>query len=297
MLKQIVDTALNSHPELVRIRDVVEKEILHHDILEILMGAGALSRMTLRGGTCLRLCYNSSRLSEDLDFTAGSNFQPEMLEGIDVVLKSKLESNYQLDIAVHKPVIARGDTSTWKITIEKFANRPDLPSQKIRLDVCAYPSLDRTKRPLIDHYQTRSSMHGLLIPAQSLAEILCDKLIAFAYRERRIKPRDVWDLVWLSQQNIVPDCTFIVEKLQLREKSQASFLKKIKHHCQLIKESEEVKTDFYQEMTRFVSRTVATTSLEQPSFWEYVGIQVSDYVATTERLLSTQGGAELPFKM
>jgi predicted nucleotidyltransferase component of viral defense system len=49
----------------------VEKELLHHDILREMSMAGLLKNLTFIGGTCLRACYGSSRLSEDLDFTGG----------------------------------------------------------------------------------------------------------------------------------------------------------------------------------------------------------------------------------
>ena len=53
----LVDTALNNNSDLASLRVVVEKEILHHDILRILSGAGSLKRLTFMGGTCLRACY------------------------------------------------------------------------------------------------------------------------------------------------------------------------------------------------------------------------------------------------
>ncbi len=58
---------------------VVEKELLHHDILRVLSGSGLLAKLTFIGGTCLRACYGSHRLSEDLDFTGGADFSRDSL--------------------------------------------------------------------------------------------------------------------------------------------------------------------------------------------------------------------------
>ncbi len=72
LFDQLVDEALRSRAELATLRPVVEKEILHHDILRETIGAGLLAGLTFLGGTCLRACYGSARLSEDLDFAGGA---------------------------------------------------------------------------------------------------------------------------------------------------------------------------------------------------------------------------------
>jgi len=55
-------------------RPVIEKELLHCDILFGLDRAGLLDELTFQGGTALRLCYGSPRFSEDLDFAGGRDF-------------------------------------------------------------------------------------------------------------------------------------------------------------------------------------------------------------------------------
>ena len=75
LFDQVVNEALRSRAELTSLRPVVEKELLHHDILREMSEAGLLRWLIFIRGTCLRACYGSSRLSEDLDFTGGSDFQ------------------------------------------------------------------------------------------------------------------------------------------------------------------------------------------------------------------------------
>jgi predicted nucleotidyltransferase component of viral defense system len=71
LFDKIVDQALNNSPELSPLRIVVEKEISHHDILRVMSEGGLLKNLTFTGGTCLRNCYGSQRLSEDLDYVPG----------------------------------------------------------------------------------------------------------------------------------------------------------------------------------------------------------------------------------
>jgi len=67
LFDQLVEDALNNTRDLAPLRIVVEKELLHHDILRILSEARLLSQLTFIGGTCLLACYGSNRLSEDFD--------------------------------------------------------------------------------------------------------------------------------------------------------------------------------------------------------------------------------------
>lgn len=278
MLKHLVNQALHKKPEFAGMDDVVEKEILHHEILYLLHKEGFLQQLTFIGGTALRLCYGSSRLSEDLDFAGGVNFVPSDFDGLANALQHHLHQIYRLNVAVHQPKLDKGDTSTWKVTIEKFANRPDLPSQKLHIDICAYPALDPVYYPAMDHYQIGSKMDGLPIAVESLQEILADKLIAFAFGERPIKPRDVWDLSWLSQRNTTLLSSLVEKKLLLRGKSQDVFIELIQKHAHQIKFDQDIKRDFYQEMSLFVSPEVAQRTLEQQPFWAYVGNVVLGYV-------------------
>lgn len=57
LFDSLVDEALKSRAELSLLRPVVEKELLHHDILREMSSAGLLSGLTFIGGTCLRACY------------------------------------------------------------------------------------------------------------------------------------------------------------------------------------------------------------------------------------------------
>ena len=74
LFDRLVDEALNNQPHLSSLRIVVEKELLHHDILRVLNQNHLLTNLTFIGGTCLRTCYGGIRLSEDLDFTGGKVF-------------------------------------------------------------------------------------------------------------------------------------------------------------------------------------------------------------------------------
>lgn len=63
---KLVNMAMKD-PGRKAMRQVIEKELLHFDILFALEREGLLDMLTLRGGTCLRLCAGSPRFSEVID--------------------------------------------------------------------------------------------------------------------------------------------------------------------------------------------------------------------------------------
>ena len=140
LFDEIVNEALSQNAELTSLRVVVEKELLHHDILLAMSDAGLLQNLCFIGGTCLRACYGSNRLSEDLDFTGGTNFKRETLTELKTVLVDKLQKKYGLSVQVSEPRKETGNVDTWKLQIQTRPERKDLPAQRINIDICAIPS-------------------------------------------------------------------------------------------------------------------------------------------------------------
>lgn len=281
MLKPQINQILQMNPEYASIIPVIEKEILHHDIMDVLIKQGALQTLTFIGGTSLRMCYNSSRLSEDLDFNGGHNFKASDFNGLDIEIQKYIQNKYETNVWVNKPTDDKqSDTSSWRISIEKETNRPDLPRQKLHIDVCAIPSFDIEKRPLLNHYNIVVPTEGILVPVQSLQETLADKLIALAYRARRIKPRDIWDIVWIKQRGIDLEKILVEKKLAARNKQINDFHKMLTIQLQALMHDDEVRTDFNKEMSRFIPTSIKERTLDKAEYWTYVQTEVSSLVST-----------------
>jgi len=294
MLKQQIRQIVQSNPEYAAVTPALEKEILHHDIMHVLIKHGALQRMTFIGGTSLRMCYNSSRLSEDLDFNGGHDFQPSEFEGLEFEIQTYIQKKYETDVWVSRPSdVLEGDTVSWKISIEKEPNRPDIPRQKMHIDVCAIPSFDVERRPLINHYDLVVPTEGILVPVQSLQETLADKLIALAYRARRIKPRDIWDIVWIKQRGIELSEVLVNKKLNARRKETDDFQQALSAALTRLMSDEEVHNDFKMEMSRFIPREIKERTLDNPEYWSYVQREVH----STASLLLQDEAPSNPFDM
>lgn len=294
MLKQQIRQIVQSNPDYAAVAPVIEKEILHHDIMDVLIKQGVMQRLTFIGGTSLRMCYNSSRLSEDLDFNGGHDFKPSEFDGLESEIQTYIQSKYETEVWVNKPSgEQQGDTISWKISIVKEANRPDLPRQKMHIDVCAIPSFDIERRPLINHYDIVVPTEGILVPVQSLQETLADKLIALAYRARRIKPRDIWDIVWIKQRGIDLSKILVEKKLTARQKQTEEFRLALSVQLAKLMSEDEVRDDFNMEMSRFIPKQIKERTLDNPDYWAYVQGEVN---AIASELLN-DGTPKNPFHM
>ena len=280
MLKEQIQKIVAANPGYAAVAPVVEKEILQHDIMDVLIRQGAMQTLTFIGGTLLRMCYNSARLSEDLDFNGGYDFKPSCLDGLELEIQKHIQNKYEVEVWVNKPAESKqGDTSSWTISIVKEASRPDLPRQKMHIDVCAIPSFDIEKRPLLNHYNIVVPTEGILIPAQSLRETLADKVIALAYRARRIKPRDIWDIVWIKQRGIELSQALVENKLQAREKCKDDFIKALQIQLARLMREDETRDDFNMEMGRFIPAKIKERTIDNPDYWAYVQLEVNEIVS------------------
>ena len=296
LFDQLVMQALQVDRELLPLRVVVEKELLHHDILREMAEAGLLQSLTFMGGTCLRACYGSNRLSEDLDFTGGADFKRERLQALGAVLIKRLQVKYGLMIEVSEPRREVGNVDTWKLKVITHPEQPHLPMQRINIDICAVPSYEPRPMVLRNHYGVDMGTSGLILQAESRAEILADKLVAFALRPNRIKNRDLWDIAWLRQQAVDVPLPLVVKKIADHKQTKDSFIDLLQQRLQQLQSDSQVQVDFRQEMRRFLPPIVATRTVENPPFWDYLRAMVIEEGQRVLRFL-TQGDEVMPFSM
>ena len=275
LFDSLVDNALNQQPQLGSLRVVVEKELLHHDILRAMSEAGLLQKLTFIGGTCLRTCYGSQRLSEDLDFSGGADFTREQLAGMADHLREVLQDKYGLNVEISEPTRDTGNVDTWKLKIQTRPGRPDLPAQKINIDVCAIPSYLPQPRMLLNPYGVDMGTMGLIVNAESREEIFADKLVAFALRPNRLKHRDLWDIVWLHQAGIKPALDLLKNKLNDHQCTALDFNTAFAERVSLLKNDPKLEAEFYKEMQRFLPVSQLKT-VTQVGFWQFLNLLFQD---------------------
>jgi predicted nucleotidyltransferase component of viral defense system len=276
LFDQLVTEALKNQPDLSTLRIVVEKELLHHDVLRVLSHNNLLANLTFIGGTCLRCCYGGIRLSEDLDFTGGSDLTRASLSEMGQVLIENLNDKYGLLVKVSEPIKDKGNVDTWKIKVETRPGQKHLPAQCINIDICAVPSYEKRPMMLLNPYGVDMGTSGLIIQAQSREEIYADKLMAFALRPNRIKYRDLWDMVWLHQQRLKPKFELIPNKLRDRNYRLEYFLNLFNDRKQSLIENNKISLEFKQEMRRFLSSEQVNQIVEKDNLWDFITYLIED---------------------
>ncbi len=270
LFDQLVAQASEKQSGFHPLRSVVEKELLHHDILRTMNEAGLLAKLTFIGGTCLRMCYNSKRLSEDLDFAGGQSFNKAALNILGQTLRGMFRAKYGLDAEIKEPARETGNTDTWKLKIITQPENKDLPAQRINVDVCAVPSHDHRPMMLLNHYGVDMGTSGLILRAQSREEILADKVVALAFRPNRIKNRDLWDIGWLKQQNVELPINLIPRKIADRHKLPDEFVRLLNVRIEALAGDKTAHADFIKEMRRFLPGSIVRETLEKSDFWQYL---------------------------
>ncbi|WP_275628051.1 nucleotidyl transferase AbiEii/AbiGii toxin family protein [Pseudomonas sp. 273] len=294
LFDRLVDQALSNTPELSPLRVVVEKELLHHDIMRILSEAGLLEKLCFIGGTCLRACHGSRRLSEDLDFTGGADFEREDFAHLKAALVISLESKYGLAVEVSEPVREQGNVDTWKLKVQTRPQAPHLPAQRIHIDICAIPTYQKKPMALLNPYGVDMGTEGLILNTESLEEIYVDKILAFALRRNRIKNRDLWDLAWLKQRGIEPAYELIPAKLADHHVEVAMFLRLAEERVNALLGEPQVKVDFRQEMRRFLPAEIVAQTVDNERFWEYLASAVDALMKQVKSSLDKTGQAGEP---
>ena len=285
LFDDLVEQALKNQSSLAPLRMVVEKELLHHDILRVLSETALLARLTFIGGTCLRACYGSARLSEDLDFTGGADFDRHVLAAMAEALIDSLQVKYGLKVEVSEPVRETGNTDTWKLKVQTRPGRRDLAAQRINIDVCAIPSYQARPMLLRNPYGVEMGTSGLIVQAESREEIFVSKIVAFALRPNRIKNRDLWDMAWLRQQSVTPAFELLRAKLKDHRTPTRQFLSTLDARRSSLHGDSAVAAGFRQEMQRFLPPELAAQTAAQGAYWTYLCSLVDELCAEAARRL------------
>jgi predicted nucleotidyltransferase component of viral defense system len=272
--KALVARAMHD-PDYAGMQPVIEKELLHYDILFCLKEQGFLRNLTFQGGTALRLCYGSNRLSEDLDFAGGFDFNSSTVVDMKECLETYIGHRYALDVSVKDPESLRQgvrqnciNVDKWQISIITSPERRDLPKQKIKIEVANSPSYTKDAVLLRSNYDfLPDGYSSILVPTESMDEILADKLLSLPATTSHVRFRDIWDISWLQQRGAETNVELINNKvrdygLHDYEENVAQLIEKLSTIVQ--------GESFKNEMKRFLPQDVYQRTMGQPAFTQYL---------------------------
>ena len=269
------------------LRPVVEKELLHYDILFALDSEGLLDALTFQGGTSLRLLHGGVRFSEDLDFAGGTDFDPAALAALGKCIERRVGERYGLEVRVRSPrEQARDDdgrvrVERWQVVVVTAPARPDLPVQRIKLEVANVPALSRVPLRLIGNYPFLPDGYAdTFVLGESLDEIVADKLVALP-SARHPRYRDLWDIPWALGRGAEVRTDWVAAKLS--DYGIDDFGQRLDALLVALPGLIEGET-FAAEMRRFLPADVHARTLGRATFRAGVGAEL---VRTFESLRDT----------
>ncbi len=289
----LVDLAMRETGR-AHMRPVIEKELLHYDILFALSEANLLDTLTFQGGTSLRLCHGAPRFSEDLDFAGGPGLDTRKLLDIKQCLEDYLSSRYGLNVQVRAPQIQamnggpveprRTQVAKWRISIQTAPARPDIPKQRIKLEVAEIPAYTRDIQGLTRNYSFLPDGYSdVLLGVESLNEIMADKLVSLPACDRYVRHRDIWDLRWLKQQGARPDLALVTSKIE--DYGETHYTDKLRTTINQL-DGIVHGTPFKQEMSRFIPQDVQDRTLHRDGFDTFLTNEIRGLLLTVEKALN-----------
>lgn len=267
-------------PGRVHMRPVIEKELLHYDILFSLDREGLLDQLTFQGGTALRLCHGSPRFSEDLDFAGGPEFSGDRLRELKACIEAYLGPRYGMAVRTREPADLRNEpenvgvhVSKWQIAVVTAPQRKDVPQQRIKIEVANVPAWTREPRPLLVNYDFLPDGYAdTLVMTETLHEVMADKLVSLVNTEKYVRHRDIWDLRWLKQQGARVDVDLVSRKIH--DYSIENYSGKLRATWERLPEIVRGEP-FRQEMSRFLPMDVQERTLAKDKFYDFLADEVS----------------------
>ena len=273
----IAEQIVRDEPGLASCLPVIEKELLHVEILRAMHQAGHLRHLTFKGGTCLRLCHGGLRFSEDLDFSGGKTFDNTLLRDIEDVLRARIGERYGLEVTVAPPKLAEGGTRSVRRWVARIVTRPAGSDARIGVQRIKLEIDDREAPADIAPVPVRQR-HALVaddfvpfpIQAASIADICSDKMVAYpmsVLTREHPRHRDAWDIAWLTER--LGAATADLAKRAADKVSARGLRPRMPEALRLTAErgGALIESDgFRATLLRFVPRDVAAVTVGDPQY-------------------------------
>lgn len=193
------------------------KEYLQFVILHFIYNSKEYSRLTMYGGSLLRICHGLKRMSEDLDFQTEDTVDLNLLKQ-DLI--HYFQNTYDFDLDVKVKTDRLGGTNMLVLgfnILEELSLETAYKTLKIRLDINHLPTTNEFPIELIPIVKDD---YVFSIKTYTLPVLMASKIAAVFLRKNRsvgtaalgCKPRDLYDLLWYMEKKVVPDLSYLKTK-------------------------------------------------------------------------------------
>ncbi len=204
-LKMVADesTSRGIRPDVIRIK---LKEKLQLYVLDFIYNNPKYNHLIFYGGTCLRKCFGTGRMSEDIDFETSEGFEKKKFAA-DVVRHFKEHVSYPgLSVKCPGQKVSRVEL---RFPILNTLGLSKLADEKLNLKVEVntigkkYPTETRTISEdrfsfVVRHYDLPTLMAGKMLAC-------LNRVWVKGRTGAAVKGRDYFDLLWYMRQRVIPN--------------------------------------------------------------------------------------------
>ncbi|OGJ49818.1 hypothetical protein A2335_00155 [Candidatus Peregrinibacteria bacterium RIFOXYB2_FULL_32_7] len=190
------------------------REYLQYKILEIIFDSKYANKLSFLGGTALRIIYNNSRFSEDLDFD-NFNLTKADFEDLSLIIKNVLrKEGFEVEVR-----------NVFKSAFRAYIKIPDILFQNqispyknevllIQIDTVPHYFDYKADRKLINKFGIFTEIN-----VTPLSILLAQKIYA-AFQRKRTQGRDFYDIVFLMSFNVNPDFVYLKRAIDVENKAE-----------------------------------------------------------------------------
>ncbi len=186
------------------------KEYIQYLVLNLIYNHSEFKQLVFKGGSCLRICYNLPRLSEDLDFDyEKKQFSRGILPDLEKYLSDEIRNKYFSSLETKIQSTIRLYLKFPLLYKLGLAEKSDSDKLYVKLEI------DDKILPFAIFERTPISKSGFNFMAYhyDLSTLMTGKIHAFLNRlwfkgkkqEIDIKGRDFYDLYWFWQNHANPN--------------------------------------------------------------------------------------------
>ncbi len=186
------------------------KEYLQFPVLDFIYNNSEYQNLIFTGGSCLRICHNLPRLSEDLDFDlTKKDYYQLNLKNLALKIQNYFKNNFLMDIDFR----CQAKTRIYlKFPVLKKLNLSYGQGSDV-LYVKIEPNKSEFIKPELEITPVSNFGFNFLTKNYNLKFLMTGKILAIFNRawfkgeenEIDIKGRDFYDIFWYFQNSIKPD--------------------------------------------------------------------------------------------
>lgn len=228
MLKEVLQNIVNEKRKIGVPDFVIKnflKEFLQYPVLTYIYNSKNYKNMIFTGGSCLRICFDLPRLSEDLDFDLlPSDYRKFKINELANDLKKHFKKDFLIDVVAK----VQSDNRLYL----KFPVLHELGIAETResdeLYVKVEPMQTQFSKPKMEVQAISQFGYNFIVRRYDLPFLMTGKLSAIFSRvwfsgkgnEVDIKGRDFYDLYWYLQKGVNPDFKNLQRLVRIKNNTQ-----------------------------------------------------------------------------